>query len=264
MSDFTTTITMSGTDYTINIDDNDDSLTHTGYIHYNKALDVYLVLSYKTHNQDVLDHTIHQIGTEPTIEEIPPGAVDCEGIRDDIQSTLDYSISDEQLDAIIEVYQDSGRNVLTELGLKDEELYRRIDSSGYISTNIEYPLDGWDFITEDILDDIEFHPDDERNLIHSVFNAIKDNTPGDHEYVAQLQCNEIEPWRLRALELYQDSFLSYRSKLCKVQALREQGLTIPEISDILDTQVTYISHQLYDIDLYRENSESRVDSVTDD
>jgi hypothetical protein len=251
---------MSGTDYTINIDDNDDSLTHTGYIHYNKALDVYLVLSYKTHNQDVLDHTIHQIGTEPTIEEIPPGAIDREEIRDDIQSTLDYSISDEQLDAIIEVYQDNGRNVLTELGLKDEELYRRIDSSGYISTNIEDPLDGWDFIAEDILDDIESHPDDERDILYGIFNALKNNTPGEHEYVAQLQCNEIEPWRLRALELYQNSFLRNKSPLCKVQALREQGLSTPEISETLDTPVTLVSHQIHDLDTYLEKGYLNLDN----
>lgn len=265
MSDLTTTLTIDSTDYQINIDDNTDNhITHKGYMHYNDEFNVYAIISYKTQGGNVLDHTIHQLGTEPTITPISRDAFHDDKIRARIEKELNYTLSDEQLDELAERYREAGADVVNRSRLEKDELYSFLDSDGTISIDSQYTLEGWDIIVEHTLDDLDYHPNDEREIIHTVFTALQDYTPGDNEYTARLETGEIDAWRVRALELYQHSVLANKPQLCKVQALREDGLSNSEIADTLDTHRSTVSHQLNDIDDWLDAADWTTQHVTND
>jgi hypothetical protein len=265
MSDLTITIPHNGTDHTINIDDTTDNhITHTGHVHYNDEFNVYALISYKTASGKVLDTTVHQIGTKPTITRIPLDAFNLDKIREQVETELNYRLSDEQLTNIAETVLDAGQDMIHDWGLYDDELYARVDSDGYIDTLAETPLEGWDWMLRSMLDDLDYHPDDEQDIIRTVFEAFRDNTPGEHGYVAQLQCGTLDTWQLRALELYQHSVLKNKPQLCKVHALRENGYSPSEISNTLGTHRSTISHQLNSIDTWLDAADWTTQHVTND
>jgi hypothetical protein len=265
MSDLTITIPQNGTDHTINIDDTaDNHITHTGHVHYNDEFNVYAIISYKTQGGNVLNTTVHQIGTKPTIERIPLDAFNLDKIRERVETELNYTLTDDQLTDIAETVRDAGQKMIHQWGLYDDELYRHIDSDGYIDTQDETPLEGWDYVLRSMLDDLDYHPDDEQDIIRTVSEAFRDYTPGEHGHVAQLQCGDTNAWQLRALELYQNSVLANKPQLCKVQALRENDYSPTEISNTLDTHRSTVSHQLNTIDTWLNAADWTTQNITND
>lgn len=263
-----TTLIHNGTEYSINLenpqhphahDKDPHALNKTDYIHWSEDFNLYFLISYKTHNTELLDITVHDYGKEPVISAISVEEFDREGIKEDVENKIDYTLSNGEIDGLADCYAESGVVAVGENYDDKDSIYKFTDSGGVVGVTIENTLEGWDYLFETELSFLD--PTEEVPGTVSVgwviFNAVRDNAPscgnfGDHghkpEYVARLEFPEPEAWQLRALELSQYSVFGGAPELCKAQALREDGFGNIEIAEKLGKHRSTISRQLTQID----------------
>jgi len=180
-----TTIEHDGTETEIDLDE----LDRYGSYFVDTDRELIIHASVYTHGTRESRHIRGEVtcGTDYTFEKI---SVNRERVREYIDAELQVEISDEELEIAVSEYQFLGTAVASRFDeILDGKHILSKAQSGVVSADVEEPLLEWDDVFGDVIDRALAENGDltRRNIVQELFNALRDGTPGEHEYSARIK-----------------------------------------------------------------------------
>ena len=199
-----------------------------------------------------------------------------ERARTDIRDDRDeWDETDEKLSVLVENADEVAAALESEWQWGSEEVVHESIIDGYAGINqtrawVSHTEEAYHYEVEAALRDAEVNEDSNGRVYDHARQALSDAVANlrnswlkPHlEYEVSLDF-EVEPWELRALELYQKGVFGGMIETARLQALRETGKRPSEIADVLDVNPSTVTRHKNRADEWLDRADWTVENVTE-